>query len=87
MYSMTRNEIPLVSHIFNRYGSLDKNIVLIGGMSGVGAKGCLGYGTIGANLILGNPEESSKVYRKAVKAFGNPSVRLHTRKPRNGRLF
>lgn len=87
MYSMTRNEVPLVSHIFNRYGSLDKNIVLIGGMSGVGAKGCLGYGTIGANLILGNPEESSKVYRKAVKAFGNPSVRLHTRRPRNGRLF
>jgi len=87
LYSMTRTSIPLVTPIFNRYGSLDKNLVVIGGMSGVGAKGCLGYGTIGANLILGNPEESSKIYRKSAKAFGNPSVRLYTRKPRRGRLF
>ena len=84
---MTRTGVPIVSPIFNQYGSLDKNIVVIGGMSGVGAKGCLGYGTIGANLILGNPEEASKIYRKAAKAFGNPSVRLYTRKPRRGRLF
>lgn len=87
LYSMTRSEVPLVTYINNRYGSVDRNIVVIGGMSGVGAKGCLGYGTIGANLILGNPEESSKIYRKSAKAFGNYGVRLYTRRPRRGRLF
>ncbi len=87
LYSMTRTEVPLVTHIYNQYGSVDKNIVVIGGMSGVGAKGCLGYGTIGANLILGNPEEPSKIYRRVAKAFGNYGVRLYTRKPRRGRLF
>lgn len=87
LYSMTRSGVPLVTYINNRYGSVDRNIVVIGGMSGVGAKGCLGYGTIGANLILGNPEESSKMYRKSAKAFGNYGVRLYTRRPRRGRLF
>jgi len=86
-YTMTRSGIPLVTNIYNRYGALDKNIVVIGGMSGVGAKGCLSYGTIGANLILSKPEASSKSYRKAAKAFGNHGVRLYTRKPRRGRLF
>ncbi len=87
VYSETRTEVPLVTNINNRYGSLDRNIVFIGGMSGVGAKGCLGYGTIGANLILGKVGENTKMYRKAVKAFGNPGVRLYTRRPRRGRLF
>ena len=87
VYSVTKTQVPLVTNIFNEYGSLDKNIIVIGGMSGVGAKGCLGYGVIGANLILGKKGESSKIYRKAAKAFGNPSVRLYTKKPRRGRLF
>lgn len=87
VYSMTRNQIPLVSHVYNKYGSLDKNIVVIGGMSGTGAKGCLGYGLMGANLILGKKGESGKAYRKAEKAFSNAGVRLHTKRPRRGRLF
>jgi len=87
VYSVTRSEVPLVTPIFNKYGSLDANIIVIGGMSGVGAKGCLGYGMIGANLITGKKGEASKIYRKATKAFGNPSVRLYTRRPRRGRLF
>lgn len=86
VYAMTRSKIPLVTPIFDRFGSLDKNIIVIGGMSGIGAKGCLGYAAIGANLILGK-EESSKIYRKAAKAFGNPSVRLYTRRIKRGRLF
>lgn len=87
VYSVTRSEIPLVTQIFNKYGTLDPNIVVIGGMSGVGAKGCLGYGLLGANLITGQKGPSSKIYRKAVRAFGNPSVNLYTRRPRRGRLF
>ncbi len=87
VYSETRSKVPLVTHIHNKFGSLDTNIIVIGGMSGVGAKGCLGYGVIGANLILGKKGESSKIYRRAVKAFGSPSTRLYTRRPRRGRLF
>jgi len=87
IYSVTRSEVPLVTNIHNRYGSLDKNIVVIGGMSGIGAKGCLAYGEIGANLIRGKSGEDSKIYRKAVKAFGNPAVRLYTKRTKRGRLF
>ena len=87
VYSETRSKVPLVTHINNKFGSLDTDIIVIGGMSGVGAKGCLGYGVIGANLILGKKGESSKIYRRAVKAFGSPSTRLYTRRPRRGRLF
>jgi len=87
VYSETETKIPLVTHIKNKYGSLDTNIIVIGGMSGVGAKGCLGYGRIGANLITGKAGDSSKIYRKAEHAFGSPSTRLWTRRPRRGRLF
>ena len=87
VYSETKTHVPLVTHIKNKYGSLDKDIVVIGGMSGVGAKGCLGYGTIGANLITGKQGESSKIYRRAIRAFGSPETRLQTRRIRRGRLF
>ena len=33
VYSMTQTEVPLVTHIFNQRGSIDKNIVVIAGMS------------------------------------------------------
>ncbi len=87
VYTETRSKIPLVTNIFNKYGSLDTNIVVIGGMSGIGAKGCLAYGSIGADLLLGKKGKSKKMYRKAVKAFGNPSVNLYTKGVKRGRLF
>ena len=87
VYSMSRTEVPYVTPILNEFGSLEKNLVVIGGMSGVGAKGCLGYGVLGANLILEKKGESSKMYRRAAKKLGNPMVRLHSRKVRWGRLF
>lgn len=76
VYSVTSTNIPLVTHIKDKSGALDKNIIVIGGMSGIGAKGCLGYGVIGANLILGKAGAASKIYRKAVREFGSPSTRL-----------
>jgi len=87
VYSETRTKIPLVTPIYNKFGSLDNNIIVIGGMSGTGAKGCLGYGVIGANLLLGKQGETSKIYRKAVREFGSPGTRLYTRRIRRGRLF
>ena len=87
VYTETRNHVPLVTHLFNKHGALDRDIVLIGGMSGIGAKGCLAYGTIGADLLLGKEGKAKKMYRKTVKALGNPSIRLHTRRIKRGRLF
>jgi glycine/D-amino acid oxidase-like deaminating enzyme len=87
VYAETRNQVPLVTKLLNKYGSLDPNIVMIGGMSGIGAKGCLAYGAIGADLLLGKKGEVKKMYRKTVKALGNPSVRLYTRRVKRGRLF
>lgn len=56
VYSLTPNEVPIVDF-------LEKNLVVVGGMSGVGAKGSLTYGKIAANKLLGN-EESSFIYKK-----------------------
>jgi len=87
VYSETSSKIPLVTAINNKFGALDNDIVVIGGMSGVGAKGCLGYGVIGANLITRKQGPDTKIYRKATHAFGSPSTRLWTKRPRRGRLF
>lgn len=42
VYSVTPTNIPIVTHPKNASGYVDKNIIVIGGMSGIGAKGCLG---------------------------------------------
>lgn len=71
VYSVTPTNIPIVTHPKNASGYVDKNIIVIGGMSGIGAKGCLGYGVIGANLITGQAGESSKIYKRAVRKLGD----------------
>jgi glycine/D-amino acid oxidase-like deaminating enzyme len=76
VYSMSNTEIPFVSNLLSE-GKIDKNMVIIGGMSGVGAKGSLAYGQIAANLLIGM-DENGKMYRKVKKALGSPKVRLKT---------
>ncbi|MEM1123601.1 MAG: FAD-dependent oxidoreductase [Bacteroidota bacterium] len=71
VYSETPNNIPIVTYLKDKKGNLDKRLVLVGGMSGIGAKGCLGYGKIAANLILDKKGDNTKIYKKAVKVFGN----------------
>lgn len=87
VYSVTRKENPIVSNIFNKHGSLDSNIVVIGGMSGIGAKGCLCYGDLGADLMLGKADKPNKMYRKLLKTLANPSVNLYTKRIKSKRLF
>lgn len=87
VYAETRSKIPIVTPIFNKYGSLDRNIVVIGGMSGIGAKGCLCYALLAADLLLGKSDKPSKMYRRMVKAFANPSVNLYTKRKKRGHLF
>jgi hypothetical protein len=45
----------------------------MGGMSGVGAKGCLGYGLFAANLLLGI-DDSRAIYRKTRRQLSKSSV-------------
>ncbi len=68
VYSLTQSEIPLLSNLAID-SQQDPNAILIGGMSGVGAKGALTYGLIGANLLLGK-EDTSFMYQKTKDALG-----------------
>jgi hypothetical protein len=48
---------------------MDPNVVVIAGLSGVGAKGALAYGLHAADLLLGR-ENTDMAYQKASKALG-----------------
>lgn len=78
VYTETQSQTPIVSAIFNKNGALDRDIAVIGGMSGIGAKGCLCYGMLATDLMLGQESKPNKMYRKMEKTFGNPSVNLNT---------
>ena len=69
VYSLTKTEIPYVTNILDDNNKLDSNFVMLGGMSGVGAKGSLTYGLIAANLIL-NKDDSTMIYQKTKEALG-----------------
>jgi len=86
VYSITKTKIPFVTNILTKENTIDKNMVVVGGMSGVGAKGSLAYGMLAADLLLGI-EESSKIYQKVKKELGSPLSRLQTKKVKSKRLF
>ena len=74
VYSLTESEVPYVTHALLPGGNRDPNLVVVGGMSGVGAKGSLGYGVMAADLLLGRTE-SDPVYLAAREAFGFERMR------------
>ena len=69
VYSLTESEVPYVTQASLPDGNRDSNLVVLGGMSGVGAKGSLAYGVIAADRLLGRTE-SDPVYLAAREAFG-----------------
>ena len=69
VYSLTKSEIPYVTNPIMNDGSADSNLVIVGGMSGVGAKGALAYALIAAN-ILNNSHDTSSMYLKTIDALG-----------------
>jgi hypothetical protein len=69
VYSLTKSEIPYVTNIITNDMEVDSNFVLVGGMSGVGAKGSLAYGVVASNLLLGRTD-TSVMYQKAAQALG-----------------
>jgi len=70
VYSMTESEVPYVTHIVNNKMAIDSSFVLVGGMSGIGAKGSLAYGQIAADLILERKNDDS-MYQKTKSALGS----------------
>jgi hypothetical protein len=69
VYSLTESEIPYVTNAITKDMEVDSNFVLVGGMSGVGAKGSLAYGVIASNVLLGKIG-TSMMYKKAEQALG-----------------
>lgn len=69
VYSLTRTETPYVCSLMNLDKRQDPNLVLVGGMSGIGAKGTLTYGLIAANILLGK-EDPAPIYHQVTYALG-----------------
>ena len=65
VYSLTDSEVPYVSPLPDSTGTPRDNFVVLCGMSGVGAKGAMTYGLLGANLLLGR--EDSDEMMKTIK--------------------
>ncbi|MGB5358058.1 MAG: FAD-dependent oxidoreductase, partial [Eudoraea sp.] len=70
VYSLTQSEIPYVSNALKNDIEIDSSLVIVGGMSGTGAKGSLAYGLMAADLILDN-KNNSFMYQKAKSALGS----------------
>ena len=75
VYSLTESEVPYVSHVIKTDEEIDTSFVLVGGMSGIGAKGSLAYGLIAADLLLGKSNESF-MYQKTKSSLGTDRLRL-----------
>jgi len=68
VYSMTDSEVPLVSEVADSNNNKIPGLVVMGGMSGIGAKGSMVYGLIAKNLLL-NKNETDEMYLKTVHAL------------------
>lgn len=69
VYSLTKNEVPFVTPIIDQDGSPNHDLIVLGGMSGVGAKGSMTYGLIAANLLNQKTSRDS-MYMAVEKAIG-----------------
>jgi len=65
VYSLTDTSIPLVS-IIAKDNETKPQLVVIGGMSGIGAKGSMCYGWIAANLLT-DKDDPGMMYQKIKK--------------------
>ncbi len=52
VYSMTSSGVPYVTHIPDESGGQIDGLVMLAGMSGVGAEGAMAYGLIASNLLM-----------------------------------
>ena len=68
VYSLSSTEVPYVTPIKNGEGP-DHNCIVLGAMSGVGAKGALTYGLLAANWLLDRHEQNEN-YGMIKRAMG-----------------
>ena len=61
VYSLTSNEVPYVSEVPDTEGRPIEGLVVLGGLSGVGAKGSLTYGLLASELLLGTTDPDLKM--------------------------
>lgn len=69
VYSLTESEIPIASPMLTDTGTPDPTLVIVAGLSGVGAKGAMAYGLLAANQLLGKTKED-EMYLKAIRLIG-----------------
>lgn len=69
VYSLTKNEIPIISHLINENGEKINSAIVMGGLSGVGGKGSLGYGKLAADLFF-NRADNNETYYTVVEKMG-----------------
>jgi len=69
VYSLTENEVPFITPIPNEDNSPNNNCIVMGGMSGVGAKGAMTYGLIAADLI-NETTQTDSLHLVTAKALG-----------------
>ena len=69
VYSLTTTEVPYVTNIPLENQQPNPNFIVLGGMSGVGAKGAMSYGLIGSNLLLQKTDDSP-MYQQVCERLG-----------------
>ncbi len=69
VYSLTETEVPYVAPILNEGNSPNERFIVLGGMSGVGAKGAMTYGLIAAD-ILNNRSNNDSLYNLVKMELG-----------------
>lgn len=69
VYSLTANEVPIISHLIDHNGNQISSAIILGGLSGVGGKGSLAYGKLAADMYYGKTSDDP-LYTKVIKQVG-----------------
>ena len=71
VYSLTQSEVPLVTPIKTNTGEPNHDFIVMGGMSGEGAKGAMTYGHMAARLLKGPiPTTEDTLYQITAESLG-----------------
>ena len=71
VYSLTDNEVPLVTPVLGEGSQLDKSLIVLGGMSGVGAKGAMTYGLLASDILKNQESRTDTMYTHVRSVMGS----------------
>jgi len=69
VYTMSTNEKPFVTQLISENRNIDKNAIVIAGLSGLGAKGSLGYGFLATQSLLQKTNDDP-MFLKTINELG-----------------